>query len=223
MPSAVERRRADLEAWPPQRQELLNWFRRSAPALAGAYEGAVRLLEDEDFPGRIHFIAHAVRDIADRLVFVLDPQLQPRRVQYENELDGIEGLWPNIQDIRNRDGGETREDAVTLSYRLAERIDSLVAAHRERRARPSNHDLLFRHLMRQEPSAGALNRRVAEDFKGIREYFMRWTHLRQEMHEPDESELKGKFSSFEAMLHSFVGGFFTGTVELDAILQQANE
>ncbi len=83
--------------WPQKRHELLKWFSSNAKPLAEAYEGAIRLLNEGDFPGRIHFIAHAVRDIADRLVFVLDPQLKGRRVQYEQEMDGIEKLWPELQ------------------------------------------------------------------------------------------------------------------------------
>ena len=62
------------DIWSPKRLELLRWFQENAQPLAAAYEGAVRLLYDEDFPGRIHFVSHAVRDIADRLVFVLDQQ-----------------------------------------------------------------------------------------------------------------------------------------------------
>ena len=83
----------DLSRWKPLRRELLHWFRDNATPLAEAYEGAIRLVDDgEYFPGRIHFIAHAVRDISDRLVYVLDPQLKAGRVQYENEMDRIEKL-----------------------------------------------------------------------------------------------------------------------------------
>ena len=57
------------------------------------------MLGEHSFPGRIHFIAHAVRDIADRLITVLDPQVDAKRVQYENELDRIEKHWPTIDAI----------------------------------------------------------------------------------------------------------------------------
>jgi hypothetical protein len=38
-----------------------------------------------------------------------------------------------------------------------------------------------------------------------------------------ESELQKYFEAFENSLHSFVGNFFTGIGELDAILQETNE
>lgn len=84
----------DSSHWTPLRRELLNWFRANAAPLSEAYEGAIRLIDDGDFPGRIHFVAHAVRDISDRLIYVLDPQLEAARVQYENAMDQIEKHWP---------------------------------------------------------------------------------------------------------------------------------
>ncbi|MCJ7589121.1 MAG: hypothetical protein MUQ00_14655 [Candidatus Aminicenantes bacterium] len=209
---------------PPKRQELLNWFRRNAEPLAEAYEGAIRLLDDGNFPGRVHFIAHAVRDIADRLVFVLDPQLKGRRVQYEGEMDRIAKLWRALQTVRGTTNQSPTQDTVTINYRLAVMIDSLVTEHRERRGRPSSSELLFRFLMRKEPSEVEVNQRLVFDFKKVRKWFMRLTHFRDKITpEVDKTELQTQFSNFEGMLHSFVGDFFTGTRELDDIIQQANQ
>ena len=210
--------------WSPKRNELLKWFSRNAKPLAEAYEGAVRLLDEANFPGRVHFIAHAVRDIADRLVFVLDPQLEGGRVQYENEMDGIEKLWPELQTIQETTDGSAVKDTVTIGYRLASKIDALVRAHGERRQRPSNYELLFRFLMRKEPTQAQVNQRVTSDFKETREWFMKLTHLRnREAPKVDENELQAQFSKFEGMLYSFVGDFFTSTGELDEILHKANK
>ena len=210
--------------WSPKRSELLNWFRNHAVPLAEAYEGAVRLLDDRYFPGRVHFIAHAVRDIADRLVFVLDPQLTPSRVQYENEMDRIDKFWPRLQTIRETIAGTPTQDTVTIDYNLARMIDSLVAAHRERRQRSSNYELLFRYLMRNEPTRADVNQRLVSDFQRMRGWFMSLTHLRdKKAPELDEDELQTQFGKFEGMLHSFVGDFFTGTADIDEILRQANQ
>lgn len=206
-----------------KRRELLNWFHSHAAPLSEAYEGAIRLLDDMDFPGRVHFIAHAVRDIADRLIFVLDPQLKGSRVQYANELDRIEKLWPEIQTIGDVSDLTDGRETVTIDYLLASMIDSLVKAHRKRKKRPSNYELLFRFLMRNEPSRAALNQRLVADFKKMRDWFMKLTHIpAKKVPEVDEDKLQTQFSKFEGMLYSFVGDFFTGTAELDEILQQAN-
>jgi len=225
---------------PQIRCELLNWFRNSAAPLAPAYEGAFRLLDAGEFPGRIHFIAHAVRDMCDRLIYVLDPQLKGNRVQYENEMDTIAEEWPTIhrlsaaQDERaSNDGsvavldvldeGQASAEVITILYRMAVRIDSLVRAHRLRRERPSNQELLFRFLMRREPTQGQVNERLVKDFERVKGWFMKSAHFGAgEPVQVMEGELQERFSAFERMLHSFVGSFFTTTKELDEILRQAN-
>ena len=77
--------------------------------------------------------------------------------------------------------------------------------------------------MRRDPSGGEVNERTVKVFKDTRDWFMKLTHLR-ETAAPivPEDELQARFREFEITLYSFVGGFFTGTRELDVILQQAN-
>ena len=206
------------------RKQLLVWFRKEALPLADAYAGALYLLADREFPGRVHFIAHAVRDIADRLVFVLDPQLNGSRVDYESALDVIAKEWPDMTGVANGAGIEPSPGAVQLDFRLAVRVDRLVRTHRERRQRPSRFELLFRHLMRNEVHHAALNQRLVDDFKRVRQSFMAVTHLRTDAAPHlKEEELQQNFNRFETILHSFVGDFFTGQKALDDILQRANE
>lgn len=208
----------------PLRCELVSWFHTNAGPLAAAYEGAIRLVDDDGFPGRIFFIAHTIRDISDRLVYVLDPQLEGTRVQYENELDLIEKDWPQLISVGDKNDAASETGTVRIDQKVASMIDSLVQAHRKRRQRPSNYKLLFRFLMRKEPMQPAENERLVKDFKKMRDWFMNRAHLRRSGASPiDESELHTQFGKFEGMLHSFVGSFFTGTKELDEILRKANQ
>lgn len=210
--------------WTARRMELLRWFQKNAVALAPSYEGAVRLLMNESFPGRIHFIGHAVRDIADRLPFVLNPQNDPHRVQYEEHLDTIQKQWPAIDKPTSSKKQLGADEVVSIPLLLARQIDKLVNEHRTRRSRPSNAQLLIEYLTRMHSSSGGANLRIVEQFKDIRKWFMGLTHLRvTEAPDVGQSELLAKFEAFEDTLHSFVGNFFTGTGDLDAILKQANE
>lgn len=206
----------------PKQLELLNWLRENAPSLAASYEGAVKLLEDRSFPCRVHFISHAIRDIADRLVYVLDPRLESSRVQYENELDRISEGWPVLNDLQDTNRSDDLNSDISIPYELAVRIDSLVKSHIERRNRPSSYDLLFQYLMKNEPRKGLSHERIAREFKKVRGWFMERTHLRKEGLEFDEEELRAQFMRFEGILYSFVGDFFTVKVEIDEILRRAN-
>ncbi len=179
---------------------------------------------DAAFPGRVHFVAHAVRDMADRLVDVLDPQTKGSRVQYENEMDVIVKDWPTMEPMDGSEAGPGVEESLAIPIQVARRIDRLVRAHRDRRKRPTQYELLFRFLMRNEPLHARLNERLVRDFQNTRKWFMDLTHLRSgKPPQVDEGEFLSYFNKFEAMLHSFVGKFFTGTRELDAILHKANE
>jgi hypothetical protein len=209
-----------------KRRELLAWFKGNAPSLAEAYEGAIHLIADENFPGRIHFISHAVRDITDRLAFALDSGIQSKRVQYEYAMDKIQAKWKSINPISDETIKIEKDATVTISYEVALQIDAIVTAHKNRRSRSSNYDLLFRFLMRQEPTNAQVNERLVENFKRLHKWFMDLTHLRtkyEKVPHINESELKKQFEVFEGILHSFVGNFFTGTEELDEILKQANQ
>ena len=116
-------------------------------------------------------------------------------------------------------------EEITIPYTVALRINSLVEAHRKSGESPSNQELLFRYLMRTQPAQGySMNTRLVRDFENTREWFMKRTHLRAEaMPEDEEADLQRQFAAFEAMLHSFVGSFFTTVKKLDDLLQQANQ
>jgi len=212
-----------MNTWPPPRRELLAWFHRNAESLAEPYEGAIRLLGDRAFPGRIHFIAHAVRDIANRLVDVLDPKSKRKRVQYECELDRIEKLWPGLQLVTDANVQAAPQQRIAIDFPVASMIDALVNAHRKKKQKPSNRQQLLRILMEKQPTKASLNQRLVSEFENLCKWFDSWAHLRAEKTAVDEDELLTKFAKFEGILHSFVGDFFTGIAGLDEILQQANE
>jgi hypothetical protein len=211
-------------SWDPIRRELVAWFRANAAPLACGYEGAVRLLDDPAFPGRVHFIAHAVRDIVDRLPYVLDPQPASSRVQYENRMDQIAKLWSSLQPLDASRDDSKRNSEVTIELKVAKLIDSFVLEHLGRPRRRSNHELLFKILMRKEPSQAAVSQLLLSEFEDVRQWFMAFAHLpATKPREVSHEELCSQFTKLEGMLHSFVGDFFTGTAPIDEILRQANE
>lgn len=75
-----EERRLDLGGpdvsgeswWRPERVELFGWLKNNAPAVAPVYLGALRLAVLDSFPGRVHFVAHAIRETRNRLQYVFD-------------------------------------------------------------------------------------------------------------------------------------------------------
>lgn len=58
--------------WRPERIEFLGWLENNAPAVAPVYRGALALAVLDSFPGRVHFVAHAIRETRNRLQHVFD-------------------------------------------------------------------------------------------------------------------------------------------------------
>ncbi len=208
--------------WTPLRVELLRWLQSRAPSLAAAYEGAVGLVGNRSFPGRVHFIAHAVRDISDRLVFCLDPSLDGGRVEYHSHLDGISKHWQLLDDLVETSANSDGADSALIPLKAARMVDELVKEHRKSRERTGNFELLFRHLMAGDSAHAEMVKRVVSAFKQTHAYFKAHAHLTTELRTHNEVDLQKEFEAFEKALHSFVGGFFTGTREIDAIIEQAN-
>lgn len=209
--------------WTVRRRELHDWLRTNAPPLAEAYEGAVELLGTPTFPSRIPLICHLVRDFLDRLPYALEPSTEGHRVPYEETMDKLAKIWPPSMSITRVDG-TMQGDTVTISHQAAHMIDGLLNHHRERRSRPHSSELLIRALTRRLTTPAQVNLRLAEEIKEIHKWFVKRTHLRRDTTaKVDEKDLQAKFEYFEGIIHNFVGSFFTGTTDLDAILQDANQ
>jgi hypothetical protein len=204
--------------WTQRRQELRRWFEQRHPELATAYVGAVELIGNPESPWRLHFMAHSVREILNRLVDVFDPEFDGGRVQYVNDLDKIADEWEIEDHLFNRQTAPDLGEMVSIPFVTARRVHRLICRHRESRARPSLGEL----LVRTSSAPNVTDERVVQAVKEMHRWFQARAHLRREPCVIDEVELQRQFGSFENLLHSFVGDFFTGVRDLDEILQQAN-
>ena len=81
--------------WTARRLELLTWFRRNAPSLGELYEGAVTMMFADHLPGRSRFVAHAVREIRNRLPDVISGVKSGPRFEWKHRLDELQKAWEN--------------------------------------------------------------------------------------------------------------------------------
>lgn len=209
----------------PRRQELFSWFKRNAPSLCKPYEAAVRLLDSPDFPARVHLMGHLVRDIANRLPDILEGTTS-NRVEYASKMDSIARLWqkhfhpkadysqvPASPDI----------SAKGLPSKIFEKLDDLIADHRDSRERPNRQERLFLSGITPEVDSLEILRPQIKQFEKICEWFMGKTHLPNKVKDPTpEDELRRKFENFEQVILGIKGQFFTNIGELDEILQDTN-
>ena len=188
-PSPADFRRAeDSQLWTPLRLELAEFFDREAASLSPAYRGAVCILGDTEFPGRVRFICHAVRDIGDRLAFVLDRELKPNRVQYEDHLDKIKDRWPydalgsQIVDLTSQERSTT--DDIPIPKWVYGELDILMRSHKERRESPDRFELLFRALLKAEAANNTITAHQVKLFKGEHGWFKALAHFTSDPPQP---------------------------------------
>ena len=78
--------------WTPLRRENAKWLRSNAPPLAEVYEGALKILFAPGFPGKLRFVAHAMREIVNRLPDALGAA-KASHIDYADRCSRIETDW----------------------------------------------------------------------------------------------------------------------------------
>ena len=210
----------DNSIWTRRRRELLDFFSREAPSLAAAYQGAIALLHDTHFPGRVHLICHVMRDILNTLPSILDDvKRQGPGEVYPPLIRKISGNWIEREFTINTDGG-----SVTITAVACDSIRTLLKKHHELEKQESTGALLTRALYRRSENSGiSLSPNLVDSFQKSRQWFVKRAHLDFEILElPPDEELKRQVESLEGALHSFVGQYFSGTADLDEILRSTN-
>lgn len=213
--------------WTSERRELYDWLSQNAPSLAGAYEGALRLLAVPEYPGRIHLISHVVRDICNRLPDFLG-SVERDRIHYDRELDDLAQLWPAViapsaADYDADEGGYSDDSSVEIPRPAAVAVSQLLEKHQNRQSNREVVGGLFALVSEATAYDRANLEPIVNEFHKTASWFMQRAHLRKTpMPEPEPEDLNHCFKQFERIALSLIRGFFKTMDELDDLLQQAN-
>jgi hypothetical protein len=226
-PSGSSAAPIDDPCWTPKRRALLDWFERAAPALAPVYAGAVTMVNDETFPGRVVFVWHAIREIRNRLPDALAGEGEGSRIEYGDLVQEIhrccvadgwseDGTVPMVGGNTPPAEGPAR---VSISPDLTVAVGSAVAGYAAIATRNQiNAERLFAATAGSDAPPYAV--RVWKK-SGHRAHKL--AHVgRQPVAAHDEGSLIDEFGAFEAILHSFANRSFENMDALDEILAAAN-
>ncbi|MDA2933696.1 hypothetical protein MYX82_05080 [Acidobacteria bacterium AH-259-D05] len=218
--------------WTAQRRKLQAWFGRNAPSLGELYEGAVSIVCEPEFPGRVRFVSHAVREIRNRLPDVVSGLRAPKRLDYKNRLDDIVKHWQkeglpldgSVPPVSVTAMDTPLSDCVPVRNRLFRRVSSLVKDHTDTREKPEQ--AAFRMFDALAPeNEDLLNslRPIILQWLEITNWFVRHAH---DSGTQDKDflwdDFVRRFELFETILVSLIREFFKTLEELDAILEEAN-
>lgn len=211
--------------WTGNRNEIRSWLRRNAPSLAELYEGAVILLYQQPLPGRTRFIAHAVREIRNRLPDIISGPAKKQRLDYTSRIDDIAKL-PSAQALLTNHGGKKppATTTITIDEKLAKKLIRLLQDHNTTRAKPLDAARrLFEGLAPENTTLRDTLTPVLQQWLTITKWFTDRAH---DSGHPDkyyaETELRHQFTIFETTLSALITPFFDTLEELDAILEDTN-
>jgi hypothetical protein len=223
----------DQPVWTPDRTELREWFHRNAGSLAELYVGAVTILyiHNPITPGWSRLVAHAVREIRNRLPDEVAGKKIATQLQYKPRLDDIADLWGRAG-LHHATMIETPVTAVpppadpgaTMPRSVYERISELVRDHNEARERPVEAALrLFEAISPGNKGQRAALEPTVNEWIRLTGWFQSRAHDAGSVDEAfDVDEYKRQFEAVESILVAVIRDFFKTTNELDKILEDTN-
>jgi hypothetical protein len=206
-------------AWTRSRKELRRALSDVAPSLAELYQGSVLLLYQNQLPGWSRFVAHAVREIRNRLPHEIGGHTISQRVDYENSMDRIAHLWRkaglDTSDIRvdlmSPEGAPRQNnDKRQLPGGLFRAISKLIQRHRQSRVtRPDQARKLFQACSAETDKNIQAIGPVIDQWMEVTEWFVKKAH--------DSGKTDADFDK------TIVIQKLPGSEELDEILAEANK
>lgn len=213
--------------WTSRRLELLRWLELNAPVLAPVYAAAVQMAMDETFPGRVWFVAHAIREIRNRLPDALAGETVDSRTEYSQLAEQVRMSW--IEDGLPSDGSMPLVDTAEpgawgpgryeISQSLLANVGGLIAGHL---AASDRNEENARRLF-EATAGGPIPPYVVKTWLRGTRWAQAFAHVRNTPLRPsDESSLAANFEAFEEALLAIARRSYENMDDLDEILGSAN-
>jgi len=204
-------------------KRIFEWLKEQDECLGELYEAAVRMVEDDSFPGRKRLICHAVREIRNRLPEMVGTKGIRQRVDYPKEVGQLATLWENegVQSVYQKDKNNC--EPVT-GYRVSEKflkqVERIVQGHMGVGGRKEHNakQLLMALETENRKWEGTLSP-VVKQWLDVTEWFVVRVHVGRVI---DDEKLIGHFERFENVLLSLVGYFYEGMDKIKETVELAN-
>jgi len=216
----------------PDQERIAEWLSARAPDLAEVYRGAIRLLNEPDFPGRRNFICHAARDISSRAPDIITDS-KTERVDMTDDLKALAELWVNsgldspamitVPIAGEKDADIAAAPAeVSIPYLLFKRVQ-IIAGLQQKVMNNRNRAIMMVETVAPKNSG---RREVlvplARQWVKVADWFQQHTHAGINPQVVAETDLQNTFRALETFLDTMIGEFFGPMDTLDEILDKAN-
>jgi len=205
--------------WTGLRLELRSWFTRNAPSLGELYKGAVEMVFNNTFPGRVRFVTYAVNEIRNRLPDVIAGPIIGGQIHYEKRLDNIVRVWKahGLPIDGSLPMTMTEEVLPTSSPNNEVSLPPIVYVEIAQLIKDHEQSKIHKDVVKR--TFEAINLKNSEEQKAVltscvihwldvTNWFAKFTYDQGEMGvDIDGEELKGRFENFEYALWSLVKEF----------------
>lgn len=217
--------------WTQPRLELKAWFQRNAPSLGELYDGALRMIFSHEFPGKTRFVAHAVREIRNRLPDVIAGSKVGGLFDWKNSLDQLAEEWEKSgftldETIPHQitEGQAMIDPKILIKPQLYRKIRAILKGHVEAREKPIDSAIrLFMGISPERQDIRDTLRPVVTQWLNVTEWFVKKVHESgSRATDVDTEAFQSHFEYFEITLGALIRDFFKTVEGLDEILEDAN-
>ena len=215
--------------WTTLRLEIKGWLNRNAPSSEELYVGALQVLYSPTLPAKTRFVAHAVREISNRLPEIITG-IKSSRFEWQNKLDGVIKRWEQsgflldgtLPTITISEPDPLVSD-LPMPRNVMQDIATLLSEYTATRERASDKARrLFEGIDPQNHRAKETLTPIITQWLKVTSWFLKHVHDSGAPDAVDPSELQKQFELFETALGALTREFFKTIGELDAILEKAN-
>jgi len=209
----------------PEQRSIRAQLNRLSPSLADLYEGAVFLISKPGFPGKVRLVAHAVREIRNRLPDAVFGRTEICYVEYPKIVEEIrrEAERSGLIGVRVAACDTDKQSPLTISRNLWSMIHNLLRRHAE--VRESQKDRAAKLMVAFDPDfegATEMLNPIAKLWVEESRWFVGRAHRDCVTTQDDEEELALRFGRFEGTIRNLLGHFYAGLQVIDDILSEAN-
>jgi len=100
------------------REVLINWLKTYSLELGQLYEGALKIVSQDNFPGKVRLVSHAVREIFNRLPDEFSGIII-QRIEYDRRLNELCAAWEQHDPLASPIAIKSYLDQATPVYPMA--------------------------------------------------------------------------------------------------------
>lgn len=206
-----------------EQRNVFNWLKDKLqlPVFAEIYKGALHLLNEKP-PGYITFVAHAGRDLMNRLAATVSG-VKAGKVQYEQHVDGFQDEWKNEWGAKGFNKISTAENGHLIPYDTCQKVKNLIDEHKKGRLRSSEADNLFFATFLAYEDREKIPQNFIKEWNAAKEWFLAHAHLREKKFEKDApSEVARHFQTLDGLLYVAASSEFERIKGIHEILEKTN-